>query len=122
MKKKIVLLILGLSLIIVMTLIFYHPVIYSKYDFLPVMDSYTEDGIEIIRTKEMAFKIAKQVWIEKYGYLSIACMTFDCRLENDRYWILEGRNVFHTLLKICGGGPYIVIEKNGKIISLGHTG
>ena len=122
MKKRILFCVLGLCLFFVMSLIFYHPVVYSKYDFLPVMDSYPEDGIDVIKTKEMAFKVAKQVWIEKYGYLSITCMIFDCRLKDNRYWIIEGRNVFHRLFKMCGGGPYIIIEKNGKVISLGHTG
>ncbi|MCR5612611.1 NTF2 fold immunity protein [Treponema sp.] len=122
MNKKIFCFILGILLTLAGFCIFYHPIINSNYDFLPQMSSNSENGIEVIETKEMAFKIAKQVWIEKYGFFSISCMVFDCRLEDNRYWILEGRNIFHNIFKICGGGPYIVIEKNGKIISLGYTG
>lgn len=122
MKKSVVCSVIGIIIISFLVLMFHHPVTVSKYDFLPQLQIENENGCDIIETKEMAYKIAKDVFIEKYGYSSLFFMSFDCRLEDNKYWILEGTNKFHKLFKSCGGGPYIVIEKNGKILEIGYTG
>lgn len=122
MKKNVLRASIFFVVLILMVVFFHHPVVDSKLDFLPIIRNIDANGCNIIETKEMAFKIAKEIWIEKYGYFSIMFMIFDCRLENNEYWILEGSNYFHRLLKICGGGPYIVIEKNGRVVAVGYTG
>ena len=122
MKKIIVYSVIGILLFGFSLLMLHHPVVESQYDYLPPLVIESENGCEIIETKEMAYKIAKDVFIEKYGYSSLFFMSFDCRLEGNKYWILEGTNKFHKLFKSCGGGPYIVIEKNGKILEIGYTG
>lgn len=122
MKKIVVFSVMGIVILSFLLLIFHHPVTESKYDFLPQLHIENENGYNIIETKEMAYKIAREVFIEKYGYSSLLFMSFDCRLESNKYWILEGTNKLHQLFKINGGGPYIVMEKNGKILAIGHTG
>ncbi len=122
MKKTIIFSVIGIMFLIFLFLMFHHPIVESQYDYLPPLLIESEDECEIIKTKEMAYKIARDVFIEEYGYSSLLFMSFDCRLEDNKYWILEGRNKFHTIFKTCGGGPYIVIEKNGKIIEIGYTG
>lgn len=122
MKKIIIFSVIGILLFGFFLLMLHHPVVESQYDYLPPLAIESENGCEIIETKEMAYKIAKDIFIEKYGYSSLFFMSFDCRLEDNKYWILEGTNKFHKFFKSCGGGPYIVIEKNGKILEIGYTG
>ena len=122
MKKLIVCSIISIITLSFLVLMFHHPVNESKYDYLPQLNIQNENGCEIIETKEMAYKIAKEVFIEKYGYSSLFFMSFDCRLEDNKYWILEGTNKLHLFFKTNGGGPYIVMDKTGKILALGHTG
>ena len=124
MKKKLFFF-LGIAVIFSVSAFFafYHPLVECKYDFLPITHCKNIDsGIDIIKTKEMAFSIAKKIWTEEYGFRSILFTIFDCRLENDRYWIFEGRKYFHILFRSYGGGPYIILEKNGKVVALGYTG
>lgn len=121
MKKKLCFA-LGIAAIAVI-FAFYHPLVECKYDFLPVMHCENMDSdVDIIKTKDVAFFIAKKILTEEYGFSSILFTIFDYRLEDYRYWIFEGRNYFHRLFRIYGGGPYIILEKTGKVISLGYTG
>ena len=121
MKAKRVVVFVVLGTLFIFTL-FYHPLVKISNDSLPSIHVENDEGIELIQTKEMAFKIAKQLWVKKYGYKSLMFKVFDYRLVDDKYWVIEGCNYLFLLFKICGGGPYIVIEKSGKILSLGYTG
>lgn len=121
MKGKRIIFFVGLGTLLIL-LVLYHPLIKISNEYLPTIHVENDEGIEVIQTKEMAFKIAKQLWVKKYGYKSLMFKVFDYRLVDDKYWVIEGCNYFFLLFKICGGGPYIVIEKSGKILSLGYTG
>lgn len=122
MKNIIMYFVIGIIIFSLSFFMFYHPVVENQYDFLPPLCIENDNDCEIIETKELAYKIARDIFVEKYGYSSLIFMSFDCRLQDNKYWIFEGRNKFHILFKTCGGGPYIVIEKTGKILALGYTG
>ncbi len=93
MKTKRVVLFVGLGLLLVL-FIFYHPLFKISNDNLPAIHVENEEGVEVIQTKEMAFKVAKQLWIEKYGYKALMFKVFDYRLVDDKYWVIEGCNYF----------------------------
>lgn len=120
MKKKAF--ILSITILLILLFVFnFHPLVKSKYDFLPTVHEFFQDDITYIDTKEKAFKLAKQIWTEEYGYFSMMFMVFDYRLVDDKYWIIEGSNIFDRLFKVNGGGPYIIIEKNGCIHNINYT-
>lgn len=120
MKKKA----FKISIIILFILLFvfnFHPLVKSKYDFLPTVHEFIQEDIDYIDSQGKAFKVAKQIWTEEYGYFSLLFMVFDYRLVDDRYWIIEGSNIFHRMFKVNSGGPYIIIEKNGCIHNINYT-
>lgn len=108
--------------LVILTAIFnFHPLVESEYDSLPIVHEFMQDDIDYIDSKDKAFNLAKQIWNDEYGRFSLMFMVFYYRLVDDRYWVIEGSNIFHRLFKINGGGPYIIIEKNGCIHNINYT-
>lgn len=119
--KKIILSISTVLLMFVIFIFTFHPLVKSEYDFLPTVHEFVQDEIDYVDSKEKAFKIAKQIWNEKYGVTSSMFMIFEYRFVDEKYWVIEGSNIFHRLFKINGGGPYIIIEKNGRVHNINYT-
>lgn len=62
MEKIIVYSVIGILFFGFFLLMLHHPVVESQYDYLPPLAIESENGCEIIETKEMAYKIAKDVF------------------------------------------------------------
>lgn len=118
MKKKIVYLLLTLILLV---LVFYHPLKKSPYESIPAENFNTLNKEFKIQNQGLAFKIAKQVWIEEYGYKSILFRQYYYRFVDNKYWIIVGVKYFDLIFKVNAGELYIMLDTDGKVINIYNT-
>lgn len=85
------------------------------------MISVGDEGVDFISNEKTAIAFAKQVW-KQSGYTPKIFMLYDTRLVDDKYWVIEGVSLWDYIFTNCGGGPYIIVEKNGKVLFVGETG
>lgn len=87
-------------------------------------------GKNIISNKEIAVKLAENIWLSLYGDEILSSKPFEAKLINDSIWEVKGTG--HTppeydengvIKKISfGGTPYIFIRKDDcKVIDVYYT-
>lgn len=124
MKKLILIIISIIFISISLVVVFFTLKLKNEFkenQDLPAMIAVDDEGINFISNEKKAVALAKQVW-KQSGYASKIFMLYHTRLVNDKYWVIEGVSLWDYIFTICGGGPYIILEKNGKVLFLGETG
>lgn len=94
----------------------------GDYPDLPLMASFDETGIDYITDQRTAINTAKCVWKKELGNGPGLLTLYHARLVEDKYWVIEGVPVWQYMFRINGGGPYIILQKNGKVMYVGETG
>lgn len=126
MKKRMVIVLLSLVLCMFATFAIHVGILKNalkKSEELISLRNFDENGVEYIVDSDIAIDIAKKVWAERHGKLSNMPYIYSSRLIDNKYWVVEGVNIFMDFFGIsCGGGPYIILEKTGKVLFLGETG